>query len=317
MPVVRGDRIGESTKLNLCSIEAQDFYTAFISRVPDDFGRYRHSPSHVFIRMYPRREPTQSMLRRVARFLAEFTTQGLVRTWDVDGVTFGDVVKSRNTGNLFHRTPEPPWSDHTHSKRCGKTATARAREWGQEIPSPIPINEVGATEVEQRSKETGNRGRTEVEHPSHPSHPSPSYGTTETDFRPAAPAGDDGTRPRIEATAAEATAFAIRKLGPAPWSREACDDWIERFGGTAPGGVIGKALKPLVNRHGWSEVRPAWRSYLEQTEAEFASAPRFAATYGRWAGSSAPPARAAPPTIADRNRAAADSFLGKLREGKG
>jgi hypothetical protein len=67
------------------------------------------------------------------------------------------------------------------------------------------------------------------------------------------------------------------------WSREACDDWITRFGGTAPGGRIGKALKPLVEKHGWPEVREAWRSYLGQVEAEFASAQRFAATYGRWA----------------------------------
>ncbi len=72
------------------------------------------------------------------------------------------------------------------------------------------------------------------------------------------------------------------------WSREACDAWIGRFGGTAPGGQIGKALKPLVDRHGWSEVATAWRSYLTQTDAEYASPQRFAATYGRWSGTAPP-----------------------------
>jgi len=72
------------------------------------------------------------------------------------------------------------------------------------------------------------------------------------------------------------------------WSREACDAWIGRFGGTAPGGQIGKALKPLVDRHGWSEVATAWRSYLTQTDAEYASPSRFAATYGRWSGTAPP-----------------------------
>src|SRR5262245_31459954 len=72
------------------------------------------------------------------------------------------------------------------------------------------------------------------------------------------------------------------------WSREACDDWIKQFGGTAPGGQIGKALKPLVQKHTWVYVRPAWRSYLAQADPEYASASRFAATFGRWAGALGP-----------------------------
>jgi hypothetical protein len=79
----------------------------------------------------------------------------------------------------------------------------------------------------------------------------------------------------------------------AAWSREACDDWIRRFGGTAPGGQIGKALKPLVTKYGWETVRPAWQSYLSQAEPDYVSAQRFAATYGRWA--TAEPARAPEP----------------------
>jgi hypothetical protein len=82
----------------------------------------------------------------------------------------------------------------------------------------------------------------------------------------------------------EAVDFKTNSPRPS-WSREASDDWIARFGGTAPGGQIGKALKRLVDEHGWPEVRQAWQSYLSQTEAEFASPSRFSATYGRWSGS--------------------------------
>lgn len=90
------------------------------------------------------------------------------------------------------------------------------------------------------------------------------------------------------------------------WSRQACDDWIDRYGGTAPGGQIGKALKPLVGKHGWPAVRQAWRSYLEQSDAEYASASRFAATYGRWSGA-APPGKAA--TVVNHNRAVLERFV--------
>lgn len=89
---------------------------------------------------------------------------------------------------------------------------------------------------------------------------------------------------------------------PAParaWSREACDDWIERFQGTAPGGKIGKALEVLVSRHTWADVRVAWRFYLAQAEAEWADPFRFANTYGKWItasrGTDAAPAAATRP----------------------
>ena len=37
------------------------------------------------------------------------------------------------------------------------------------------------------------------------------------------------------------------------WSREACQDWIDRFDGTAPGGQIGKALKKMGPKPGRTE----------------------------------------------------------------
>lgn len=94
------------------------------------------------------------------------------------------------------------------------------------------------------------------------------------------------------------------------WSREACQDWIDRFDGTAPGGQIGKALKPLVSKHGWDEVRRAWQSYLSQIEAEYASPSKFAATFGRWSGSAAP---ARKQTAEDRTRANLAAWVASKR----
>jgi uncharacterized protein YdaU (DUF1376 family) len=99
------------------------------------------------------------------------------------------------------------------------------------------------------------------------------------------------------------------------WSRDACDVWIERFGGTAPGGQVGKALKPLVDQHGWEEVRDSWRSYLAQTEAEYASPSRFASTYGNWVSATGPAPPGAPPrgkpTKDSRNFAVLNEFFGR------
>lgn len=75
---------------------------------------------------------------------------------------------------------------------------------------------------------------------------------------------------------------------PSGWSREACDDWVKRFKGTAPGGQIGKNLKPLVERHGWPFVRAAWLFYLSQSDAEYASPSRFAQTFGKWSAAVGP-----------------------------
>ena len=78
------------------------------------------------------------------------------------------------------------------------------------------------------------------------------------------------------------------------WSKEACEDWIVRFGGTAPGVKIGAALKPLVGSHGWSRVRGGWQNYLENASAKFASAARFAQTFNAWVPPAAPPPKPEP-----------------------
>jgi hypothetical protein len=63
------------------------------------------------------------------------------------------------------------------------------------------------------------------------------------------------------------------------WSREACDVWLEAFGGVAPGGKIGRALKPLVTKFTWERVCRAWRVYCAQRDSRFCSASEFAERY--------------------------------------
>lgn len=97
------------------------------------------------------------------------------------------------------------------------------------------------------------------------------------------------------------------------WSRRACELWTERFKGTAPGGRIGKALKPLVTSHGWPAVETAWRAYLDQSEAEYASAERFAQTYGRWSSGVATPTKR---SVAQENAAVVEEWGREVLEGK-
>lgn len=69
----------------------------------------------------------------------------------------------------------------------------------------------------------------------------------------------------------------------ASWTSEACDDWNARFGeGTAPGGRIGRALRPLVEKRTWEVIRPAWQRYLSEKDAEFISPQDFAQKLTLW-----------------------------------
>ncbi len=165
MAVVRGDRIGESTALNKVSREAQTFYSAFVAAVPDDFGRFRVAPSHIWTAMYPRREPKPTDLRWVMRMVLELQKADAFRTYQVDGQDFAEVAKWRATGNMVHRCPEPPkdarFALHAHSARCISTAVARAKEWG--TPEEVSIlinrfNELRPRKADGRSTEQGAEG---------------------------------------------------------------------------------------------------------------------------------------------------------------
>lgn len=96
-------------------------------------------------------------------------------------------------------------------------------------------------------------------------------------------AASKGSKPKATTTATAAgKVVAVDLLLPgdtSAWSREACDDWHEATGGTAPGGRIGRALKPLVTAHGWDVVRPVWRRFLASKDAKF-GAEYFASRFG-------------------------------------
>lgn len=70
--------------------------------------------------------------------------------------------------------------------------------------------------------------------------------------------------------------------GPPPWSARAVEAWTDRYGGTAPAGRIGAALKPLVERYGADEVLHVWARYLAGKDVEYASPQDFAQKYGPW-----------------------------------
>jgi hypothetical protein len=68
-----------------------------------------------------------------------------------------------------------------------------------------------------------------------------------------------------------------------PWTAAAGDAWIARFGGTAPFGRIGKALKPLVDKHGWDrEVKGAWGRYLADENPTYASPEGFSQKFSMY-----------------------------------
>ena len=161
--------------------------------------------------------------------------------------------------------------DEDKRKEQTKEATRRWREKGKKITKDY--NDHGDRgEPRRAQEEEEGRIRTTV---------------------PSLRSGDDVVPPVVVSVkapfqAADNPLVAVERAPAVAWSREACDLWISRFGGTAPGGQIGKAMKPLVDRHGWLAVRAAWQSYLGQTEAEYASPTRFASTFGRWSGGEAP-----------------------------
>jgi uncharacterized protein YdaU (DUF1376 family) len=134
------------------------------------------------------------------------------------------------------------------SGRVGGRESARARR------NYSKINDAGQATLKQLPSKTPSKNEATLKPPS----PSPS--------------------PYLK-TSSEPSASATKTS----WTKEACDDWISEYKGTAPGGRIGKALKPIVAKNTWKIVRSVWRSYLSQTEPEFASPERFANTYGKWA----------------------------------
>lgn len=233
MAVVLGDRIGESRRLNARPADVQNFYTAFVAVYPDDFLRFRLSVAHVAVAMYPRREHTPALLRMVKRcldWLGRDLGDGIGpmwRTWEVDGVTFGELVTGTPRGNRYHRTPEPPGSTHVHSESCLPTAIARAREWADSEHANM-LSMMLKRLRRERELRGGGEGGLSV--PSVPSVP-----VQNGLQKPAAGAASEP--PPTPATPEEATAYAKAKLGEPPKepprraaAREVLGYWREKTG---------------------------------------------------------------------------------------
>lgn len=206
MPVVKGERIGESRKLNRCSVAAHVAYAAFVAAVPDNFGRFRASPSSIAERMFPRREDDRWLIvRSIRSWLKEWHVFGLVRLWDCDDVTFGEVTNWTATGNTHHRTPEPPWSTHEHVGFCCNAGLARAREW----PAPG---------VEKDTRKDSKKDRSHVDGISH-HHLGMSedhLGTSQNEVDGSATYTDEGGDDRPLARAPSVPSVVVRNTPPLP-----------------------------------------------------------------------------------------------------
>lgn len=93
------------------------------------------------------------------------------------------------------------------------------------------------------------------------------------------------------------------KKTPEPnWAKDACTDWDEFFGkGSVMAGKVCATLKPIVTEHGWGNLRPAWRRYLEANRGKsWAGAAHFREHLGQWYtnGHSKPDQPKHPPTPA-------------------
>jgi hypothetical protein len=313
MGVVRGDRIAESQKLNRCSVDAQDFYGRFVDLVPDDFGRFRRTVAHVFVRMYPRREPTPAALRRVGHLMAELEREGLWAPWEVDGVTFAQLTNYTPTGNRWHRTPEPPGTFHVHQGACLPTAIHRAKEWG-DLDGARALS-IQLNEIRERRR-TGARPKRQKDRERKGAPPSPPLpvNSTETELRPpavraASPPASLFPLQSVQSKQSVTAVTGVRttaKAVPTGWVGQAGEDWRIQYDAAPNWGRLGRVLKPLVDEHGWPTVR---LHYLAETEGKWATAERFAETYGHWAGTALPPARAAPATISERNAETLKNWL--------
>jgi 5-methylcytosine-specific restriction endonuclease McrA len=70
----RGGAVGESAALSRCSIEAHDFFAAFVCKVPERTGAFPADPREIARLMWGR----ASLYRRAARCMAELQAAGVV-----------------------------------------------------------------------------------------------------------------------------------------------------------------------------------------------------------------------------------------------
>lgn len=124
----------------------------------------------------------------------------------------------------------------------------------------------------------------------------------------------EGTREKGEGELAAPTT--ARRIGRPGWLSPFAAAWREKYGGEMSAGKAVKALSRLVELHGADEVLRRWTIYLAATAAEYANAPKFAETWGRWAAvvvRTAPLSTNGVPSATDQARAEAGEIVAKVR----
>lgn len=98
------------------------------------------------------------------------------------------------------------------------------------------------------------------------------------------------------------------------WARLAADVYLATHPQAKVPGALFRALKPLVQKHGWPAVEVELRAYLRQTPiGRFSWDTQFAGCFGSWAKSQ--PIRGQPVTAG--NDAVIDAFVRKVEEANG
>lgn len=85
-----------------------------------------------------------------------------------------------------------------------------------------------------------------------------------------------------ERIAADAAAKPSNGKHPDTWLTPYWDAWVAQYGGEPSAGKLVKPLRKLHDTHGQADVLPRWKAYLAGTGPQYASAVKFAETYGSW-----------------------------------
>lgn len=125
-----------------------------------------------------------------------------------------------------------------------------------------------------------------------------------------------GRRKREEGSSAADAAGTKGRAGKPTWLTPFAEAWRAKYGGEMSAGRAVQSLSRLVEQQGTDEVLRRWAIYLDATAAEYANAPKFASTWGRWAKPVLRRSDSAPtgaPSAADQARVEAGQIVAEIR----
>ena len=182
----------------------------------------------------------------------------------MDGVRFADLTGWKASGNRYHRTPEPTWSEHVHHGACITTAIHRAKEWGDlETAARLSLQ---LKEIRERK---ATEGLPEGDRPSSPSSPSTlkkeQTSVVVVPEQTAGAADDDGSRPYRPTTCPVCTkpTLYLGQEGDHRFCGTQRGGCGLRFGLNEPAAI--EALVAEAAAHGlaaYSDTREAWHRSL-------------------------------------------------------